>query len=84
MLIRGWIMKISHEKIDYVASALLLFNSVVLLAVLAQRLVSYLFALHYSDYALVSVSILIALLATHKSSITTVSRIIHALFRLDI
>ena len=77
-------MKISHEKIDYAASALLLFNSVVLLAVFAQRLVSYLFSLHYSDYALVSFSILIALSATHKSSITAVSRIIHALFKLDI
>lgn len=77
-------MKTSHEKIDYAASALLLFNFVVLLVVFAQRLVSYLFALHYSDHVLASVSILIALLVTHKSSITTVSQIIHTLFRLDI
>lgn len=77
-------MQFEHKDIDRFASAMLLFNSVLLLAMIVQCWLRRIFAIFYSDIVVVCIAIILALLATNKASITVASLIIHKIFRLNI
>jgi len=77
-------MRQNHEKIDFLASAMLLFNIALLLSAIVQYAIRDLFILQYPDYLLAILSIVFATLITRRRAINAVSRIIHWFFNFDV
>lgn len=73
-------MQFDHKDIDYFASALLLFNLVLLLTIIAQCCIRSILDICYSDITLICIAVASALLTTNKVSINAASRIIHKIF----
>ena len=77
-------MRLSHEKIDYIATALLLFCVVLLVSMAVQGILRYLLQIDYSDFVLVGASVLLALLFVQKAAVNALSRFLHRVFGFDI
>lgn len=77
-------MKLDHKKIDYVATAIFLFNFSTLIGTAAQILLRNLLNLWYQDSLLVLISVMLSLFAARKHSVTTLLQIIHRIFGLNI
>lgn len=77
-------MQLNHKDIDHFASAMLLFNSVLLLAIIVQCYLRKLLIIDYSDMVLVCISTVLALLVTNKNTVNVTSRSIHKIFGFDV
>lgn len=76
-------MRFSHKKVDYIATELLLFCTVLLFMIRLQNTLCCLFQVRCPDVLYVAISIAVATITTRKRVVNMLLRFIHWIFRLD-
>lgn len=76
-------MRLTHEKIDYIAVSMLIFNAVMLVSIWMQSAFRHIIGTHYPDNIIAVSSIIVAIAATRRKAVSALLGLIHVFFRLD-